>query len=81
MLEVLSSCDCENNCANFSGEEKVYICCFPGAYFLEIRGKNKSQISSSNLKVIILAVRQMRDFAKSFHQVGHFVGLFVCGLL
>ena len=52
-----------------------------GCLFLEIRGKNNSKISSSNLKVIILAVRQMLDFAKSFHQVGHFVGLFVCGLL
>ena len=65
----------------FLVKRKYIYAALQSAYFLEIRGKNKSQISSSNLKVIILAVRQMLDFAKSFHQVGHFVGLFVCGLL
>ena len=54
----------------------IYVA-FRGAYFLEIRVKNKSQISSSNLKVIILVARQMFDLCHDFPPSWPIV----CGLL
>ena len=38
----------------------IYVA-FRGAFFWGIRAKNKSQILSSNLKVIILIARKMHD--------------------
>ena len=50
----------------FLVKRKYIYVAFRGAYFLGIRGKNKKQISSSNLKVIILVAGQMFDLCHDF---------------
>ena len=77
MLEVYHLAIVKITVLTFLVKRMYMYVAFRGAYFLEIRVKNKSQISSSNLKVIILVARQMFDLCHDFPPSWPIV----CGLL